>query len=450
MVHPTKSPSIFEYLDKKPTTCQSKALYQIEEFLSDGATHKVFVLRGSAGTGKTTLTKALVEYMNAQRICSFLLAPTGKAASILKAKSGVETSTIHHLVYMPIQLEDGRVYFSKRDNESDVRTVFIVDEASMVASVHASKGEFISENPLLDDLVRFVKQGHSENQIIFLGDNYQLKPVGEHISVALEAEEIYNKYGLSAKQMTLKEVVRQAEESPVLKLALQVKNLKDADKSAYAIVPPRLRNSSEALNYFLTYFDKNELDEVAMICKTNDQVFKWNKTIRKNLGLSGKTLSVGDVVMLRSAWISGEYSLVNGETGVVKSLIGVEEELEGFRFQDAEVTFKSASEEKVVLTKVLLDSLENSKGQMDSECMKMLKHNRMKHSTIYRQTQMAKDDPYMNAIKLNYGYAMTCHKAQGSEWKRILYNSEKLHHSDHAWLYTAITRASLEVKTWRY
>lgn len=448
MIHTAKYSSIFECLDKQPTACQSKALYQIEEFLSNADAQKIFVLRGSAGTGKTTITKAIVQYLNGLEICSYLMAPTGKASSILKEKSGVDTSTIHHLVYLPVQLEDGKVFFSERDNDANVRTVFIVDEASMIASVNASKGEFISEKPLLEDLIRYVKQGHSENQIIFLGDNYQLRPVGEQSSVALEAGELYNKYGLSSRQMTMKEVVRQAGESPVLKLALQVKSLKDVGGSIYTIRPPRLSNSAVALNYFLTYFDKNRLDEVVMICKSNDQVFEWNHTIRKSLDLHGKTLRVGDVVMLRSGWMDGHHSLVNGETGVVKTLVGEVEELEGFRFQDAEIIFRTGSDEKVVLTKVLLDSLENSKGQIDSECMKMLKHHRMKHNSVYRQTQMAKDDPYMNAIRLNYGYAVTCHKAQGSEWKRVLYDSKGLCPTDYAWLYTAVTRAREEVVTW--
>src|SRR5690606_17302162 len=130
----------------------------------------VFVLRGSAGTGKTTLMKTVVNYVNELGLCAELLAPTGKAASILKKKTQFPAHTIHHLIYMPSQLEDGRVLLNYKPNESDIRTVYIVDEASMLAAEQISKEDFISSKPLLTDFLNFVKEGNEKNQIIFLGD----------------------------------------------------------------------------------------------------------------------------------------------------------------------------------------------------------------------------------------------------------------------------------------
>lgn len=449
MIETTTYDSIFNGLEINPTVSQSKALYQIEEFLEDSE-QEVFVLRGSAGTGKTTITKVVVDYLKRQGACFYLLAPTGKAASILKEKTDYGAHTIHHLIYIPNSLDDGRVYFEFKENTSNVKTVYIVDESSMISSEKPSSGDFISNRPLLDDFITFVKQGNPENKILFLGDNYQLKPVKESESVAISAESLQRKYNLKTQQLTLNEVVRQAEDSPVLELALQIKKAKDYGSRIYDIRPPRLFGSNEALNYYLTYFDRDKLDEITLISKTNDHVLEWNQRIRKALGLSNKILSVGDVVMLRTTWMNGEDTIVNGEIGIVELLIGGVEELEGFQFQDAKIKFIQGGTEKRIKTKIILDLLESSYGQLDRDCIKMLKHNRMKHNPVYRQSKIAKDDSYMNAMKLSYGYAMTCHKAQGSEWKRILYNSQKLHPADHEWLYTAVTRAKEEVKTWRF
>lgn len=354
------------------------------------------------------------------------------------------------MIYIPHQLEDGSVYFEKRENVSGIRTVYIVDEASMVSAERPTSGEYKSDNPLLDDLINFVKQGHPDNQLIFLGDNYQLKPVNESESLALSAEMLHKKYNLTTQQVTLREVVRQAGGSPVLELATQIKNLKDKGGSIYLVPPPRLSGSTDALKYYLQYFNRENTDEIILISKTNDQVFYWNQKIREALGFKSQILEVGDAVMLRATWMNGGETVVNGEVGIVESLKGNMEERESFRFQDAIIKFKTGSSEKRVSTKIILDSLENPTGQLDHECMKMLKHDRMKYNSAYRQSQMAKDDSYMNAMRLSYGYTMTCHKAQGSEWKRVLYNSEKLHPADHEWLYTAVTRAKEEVKTWRF
>lgn len=449
MAEITTCDSIFNGLEIKPTASQSKALFEIEEFL-ENAREQVFVLRGSAGTGKTTITKAIVKYLEKMNTCVYLLAPTGKAASILKEKSEYEAQTIHQVIYIPHQLEDGSVYFEKRENVSGIRTVYIVDEASMISAERPTSGEYKSDNPLLDDLVNFVKQGHPDNQLIFLGDNYQLKPVNESESLALSAEMLHKKYNLSTRQVTLREVVRQTGGSPVLEIAMQIKESKDRSGSVYWIKPPSLPGSTEALNYYLRYFNRKNTDEIILISKTNDQVFYWNQKIREGLGFKPQTLGVGDVVMLRATWMNVGETVVNGEVGIIESLKGDIEEREGFRFQDVIIKFKAGSREKQVSTKIILDSLENPTGQLDHESMKLLKHDRMKHNSAYRQTQMAKDDSYMNAMRLSYAYAMTCHKAQGSEWRRVLYNSEKLHPADHEWLYTAVTRAKEEVRTWRF
>ncbi|MCP9755178.1 DUF2075 domain-containing protein [Lacihabitans sp. CCS-44] len=448
MANTSTSVSIFENISFKPTNSQAKALYELEEFIENASEDRVFILSGSAGTGKTTLTKAVVDYLNHLDLPVILLAPTGKAASILKSKSGLETQTIHQLVYHPEQLEDGRVKFNFKGNSSEVRTIYIVDEASMIPAKNASSGEYISTNPLLFDLMRFVFSGSPLNQIVFLGDAYQLTPVLEDESIALSAKRINEIFELTVKQVQLTEITRQAGDSPVLTLANQIKTARDNNISLYSLRPPRLASEALALDYYTTFFDCQHLDEIMMICKSNDQVQQWNRRIREKLGFGHFTLCVGDVVMLRSAWMDTTYQMVNGNMGVIASLSDNTEEIAGLKFKDAEIIFKNGEENIRINTKVFIDSLDNPTAKVDTESIKYLKNDRMIKNTVFRASQRAKDDLYMNAMKLSYGYALTGHKAQGSEWKRVLITPDKLHSNDHAWMYTAVTRAKNELFSW--
>ncbi|MCF8325649.1 MAG: ATP-binding domain-containing protein, partial [Leadbetterella sp.] len=235
---------------------------------------------------------------------------------------------------------------------------------------------------------------------------------------------------------------------PVLILANQIKTVRDNNVSLYSLKPPRLASEALALDYYTTFFDCQHLDEIMMICKSNDQVQQWNRRIREKLGFGHFSLCVGDVVMLRSAWMEANHQLVNGNMGVIASLSDNTEEIAGLRFKDAEIIFKNGEEKIRINTKVLLDSLDNATAKVDTGSIKYLKNHRMAKNTVYRASQRAKDDPYMYAMKLSYGYALTGNKAQGSEWKRVLFTPDKLHSTDHAWMYTAVTRARNEVFSW--
>jgi exodeoxyribonuclease-5 len=441
------STSIFDFLSITATKDQSKALYELEGFLQEPSENRAFVLTGSAGTGKTTLMKCLKDYLENIEIPFELLAPTAKAASILKRRTNWPAHTLHHLIYLPEQLEDGRVILNYRENETDGRTIYIVDEASMIQAENASSNEFISQRPLLIDLLNYVFSGNPENQIIFLGDTYQLNPVFEKQSPSLSAERLNSQFGLSAIQVTLREVVRQASDSPVLRLANQIKNLKDTNRSLYSLRPERLSSESQAIAYFLTYFDIENLEEIVMICKSNEQVEDMNHKIREGLSFGNRILAVGDAVMLRANWMKGGIQLVNGETGVIRSISTDIESRAGLKFTEAEIEFETDGEKRRIKSKIFIDSLTNPKGQISGEDLKNLKGDRMRFNAQYRQSQMAKDDEYMNAMRLSYAYAITCHKAQGSEWERVIF-SPKIRPVDYEHLYTAITRAKNEVVTW--
>ena len=164
------TPSIFDTFVFEPTECQSKALFLIEEFIQKPQTESAFVLRGSAGTGKTSLMQAVVQYLKTIGVNYVLLAPTGKAVKVLSKRVADFASTVHSQIYIPEELKDEKIKFNFRSNESEVRTIFIVDEASMLRAKNLSSEDFNTPNSILDDLIRFIKGGNSENQVIFIGD----------------------------------------------------------------------------------------------------------------------------------------------------------------------------------------------------------------------------------------------------------------------------------------
>lgn len=442
----TTTASIFDSFSQQATECQSKALFLIEEFLQDPLNKQIFVLRGSAGTGKTSLMQAVVKYLKSIELGFVLLAPTGKAVKVLSKRANDIASTIHYQIYSSEELADGTIKFNYQPNTNSGRTVFIVDEASMLqAKREEDTKDFVTPNPILFDLVRHIKEGNPQNQIIFIGDTYQLPPVNENDSVALSARHLYETFDMPAQQTTLKEVVRQTNDSPVLKLANEIKARKDAAKDLRYISLGRLTNEQTSIRYFLQNFDRKKLENVIFIAQSNKDVQRLNTEIRDALGLNNHTLSEGDVVMLNRNWKGKSKAASKGDIGVVMEVGKVIEKKGNFSFVDAVIDFEG----NMIDSKILINTLVSEKGEVDKDEMKLLKGDRMRFNDEYRNSEKASDDPYMSAMHLRYGYAITCHKAQGSEWNKVLI-APKFHLLNHRWLYTAVTRAKSEVRSWWY
>ncbi|MCU0327039.1 MAG: AAA family ATPase [Spirosomaceae bacterium] len=434
--------SIFDAFVHQPTGCQSKALYMIEEFLEKPQQCKAFVLRGSAGTGKTSLMQAVVKYLEKNNIQYVLLAPTAKAAKVLSKRTDDFADTIHSAIYKPEELADGTIKFNYESNNSQIRTVFVVDEASMLPAERQQQDDFLTPNPILVDLMRFIKEGNTHNQVIFIGDTYQLPPVDEKTSVARLLSE---KFEIDTKQTTLKEVKRQASGSPILDLAIDIKHRHDTNYSLSRIPLKRLKNEDYGLNFFIQNFDRDNLQNIICITQSNEKVMDLNHKIRRRLYLDGQTLSKGDVVMAHRSWAGKEQSISKGDMGIVLEVGYKTDERCSLRFMNATIDFDGV----IIHTKVLIDTLISPKGDIDKEKLKDLKHDRMTKNPTYRASEKPSDDEYMGAIHLRYGYAITCHKAQGSEWKKVLIEPQ-FHLGNHRWLYTAVTRASKEVWSWWY
>lgn len=437
--------SIFEQISIHPSEDQAKALYRIEEFLSNPFDKKAFVLRGSAGTGKTTMMKIVVEYLKKMESNFILLAPTAKAVKVLSNRTKEIAQTIHSLIYLAEELEDGRVKFHTKHNENDSKTVYIIDEASMLPSEKSQNEDFIAPNPLLTDLISFIKEGNTENQMIFIGDIYQLPPFAETESVALSARRLNEKYNISTEQTTLTKVLRQAENSPVLRLANEIKIRKDTNKDLRYISLQRKQSESDAISEYLSIFDKSKHEKAVFIAMSNIRVQELNFRIRERLGLIHNTLSVGDVVMMHQNWIGKMQNIAKGEVGIVIELSVNTEVVADLIFVDAIIDFEG----KKVKAKILIDTLLSEKGEINGEMIKALKGDRMRKNENYRKTQKASDDSFMGAMHLRYGYAITCNKAQGSEWETVFIDP-KFHPTNHKWLYTAVTRAVKDVYSWWY
>ena len=441
----TATNTIFDSFVHQPTECQSKALYMIEEFLETPQSCKAFILRGSAGTGKTSLMQAVVSYLKNIDLHFVLLAPTSRASKILANRANDSASTIHHQIYISQELPDGKINFSYRLNDSNIRTIFIVDEASMLSAEYQHQEDFITPNAVLHDLLRHIKEGNDENQVIFIGDTYQLPPVNEAESTALSARLLNAKFDISTTQTTLKQVMRQAENSPILKLANEIKIRKDEAKPLKYIALNRLKDEQHGIQYFLQNFDAENLQNVICITNSNKKVQELNHKIREALGLNAQSLMKGDVVMVHQNYVGKSADISKGDMGVVLEVGLHTETIKDLTFIDVQIEFEGT----IISTKVLVNCLLSEKGEVNSEAIKALKNDRMAKNTIYRSSEKASDDPYMSAMHLRYGYAITCHKAQGSEWKKVLIEP-KFHLGDQSWLYTAVTRASEAVYSWWY
>ena len=270
-------------------------------------------------------------------------------------------------------------------------------------------------------------------------------PVNETKSTALSARLLNAKFDISTTQTTLKQVMRQAENSPILRLANEIKVKKDEAKPLKYIALNRLKDEQRGIQYFIQHFDRENLQKVICITNTNKKVQELNDKIRKALGLNAQSLMKGDVVTVHQNYVGKLADISKGDMGVVLEVGSHSEVIKDLTFIDVQIDFEGT----VISTKVLVNCLLSEKGEVNGEAIKALKNDRMAKNSIYRSSEKASDDPYMSAMHLRYGYAITCHKAQGSEWKKVLIEP-KFHLSDQSWLYTAVTRASETVYSWWY
>ena len=451
-----------------PTQEQAHALEVFAEFLTDRDPHAVMILRGSAGTGKTTLSGAIVRTLKEIRQKVMLLAPTGRAAKVFSLNSGSPAYTIHRRIYREKSFSGVEGQFNLNDNLY-TDTLFMIDEASMIANMGLG-GMSFGSGCLLDDLVHFVYQGRND-RLLLIGDKAQLPPVGEEESPALHAAMLEG-YGLKVYECDLNEVLRQSEESGILYNATMIRQMITHDDitqlpkihfAGYSDIKPM--PGAELIEALADSYHHVGLDDTIVVTRSNKRANIFNQGIRNMVLDREEELSQGDILMIvknNYYWMEEERKsnnklqsneipafLANGDRAKVLK-VRRRIDLYGFRFATLLLQFPDYGNYELEAT-VLLDTLTSEAPALTHEQQEQLFH---QIEEDYQDIPLKADrmkairqDQFFNALQVKFAYAVTCHKAQGGQWAHVYvdqgYMTDDMLNPDYIhWLYTAFTRAT--------
>ena len=434
-----------------PTSEQKVALLALQEFVKEDNQQDFFILCGAAGTGKTSITSALIGYLNAHEIDYAIAAPTGRAARILGRKTKSMSGTIHSKIYtIESDKNTGSVKFKLRPNRNKDFSIFIIDEASMLSSISdKSAGMFSADDSLLNHVREYIKQGNSKNKVIFLGDKNQLPPINEVESKALNPGYLVSNFGWTGSFHYLTEVKRQQDGSYILKNAIELRKAIDNNCFAHPCINAyRHKNTFVAARQFANQFTLDDSDKAIAIGVSHKANKIFNDEVRKHL-FNGKTPLVmpGDLMLVTQNWKTNDHVLFNGDHVIVEEvMLDKTEELAGLHFAPIRLRAKGLDDsEEIIEDYMILDILVGDRPELDSIAEKNLRAERFRKNKQYSESSRSEDDKYIGALRLAYGYAITCHKAQGGEWDKVFINTFGV--KDLRWTYTAVTRAkeNLEV-----
>jgi len=449
---------LIKYFPFAPTEGQKEFFLKMDRFFEKGGveTH-AFILKGFAGTGKTSLISALVKTLPRLKVKSMLLAPTGRAAKVMGNYSQKSAFTIHKIIYRPKDQigEMGSGFDLAKNYYKD--TLFIVDEASMLAD------EIIGGRSLLRDLIHFVFQD-SSNRLLLVGDTAQLPPVGSSQSPALDVDYFIRHQRLKVDSIEITEVMRQELESGILFNATNLRNQIQSKQPEITFRTTGFKDffkmTGERLEDGLRYaYNKYGTENTAIITRSNKAAVQYNHYIRRTIHFYDDEISAGDLLMI----VKNNYTymaesdkvnfLANGDfVEVVK--IRSFEEMYGLRFATLELRLLDYPDEPFFEAKVIMDTLYSSGPSLSNE----------EYRALYRQVsedyadiantaermELIKKDPYLSALQVKFAYALTCHKSQGGQWDAVFvdqgYLTDDMVNADYIrWLYTAVTRAKKEL-----
>eukprot|EP00388_Colpodella_angusta_P001163 GDKJ01003837.1.p1 GENE.GDKJ01003837.1~~GDKJ01003837.1.p1 ORF type:complete len:483 (+),score=4.54 GDKJ01003837.1:1029-2477(+) len=451
-----------------PTAEQLIFCAKAAAFLMQPLTHKCFVLRGYAGTGKTTSVAALVKALPKFKLRVVLLAPTGRAAKVISSYTNRTALTIHKKIYRKRVAASLDMAFQLAPNLAE-HTLFIVDEASMIADEWNPQ----SGSSFLKDLIEFVYQpaptGKDKNcSLLFVGDTAQLPPVGSTESPALNEKYLRDNFGLNVSAVELKEVVRQEKKSGILANATMLRKLINTYQPAQKKMPQFLTKGYkdifsmtgvklvEGLEYA---YGKFGIENTLVVCRSNKSANVYNNQIRSRLLYRDEELSGGDQIMVvrnNYFWLPDNAEtafIANGDMARVVRMRR-EEERYGLRFAEVHLDFLDYPDMGTIACKVILDTLQVETPNLPYEKSKQLFEGLMldyEHLNSKREKMEAiKADPYYNALQIKFSYAVTCHKAQGGQWDAVFvdqgYLTDEMIDLDFLrWLYTGLTRAKREL-----
>ena len=438
-----------------PTEGQATVLRHLAAFLLSEKQNPTYILKGYAGTGKTTLVTTLVKTLPEIGMDYVLIAPTGRAAKVLGGYTQRYASTIHKKIYQVMAYPDGSMRMVRAQNKHK-NTLFIVDEASMIGEEH----EFGARS-LLDDLLAYIFSGE-RCRLLLIGDTAQLPPVGNDESPALDIDYLQSQFPLTIATYELTEVKRQALQSGILSNATHLRNLLLDNQMEYTLPLFDLnfddthRIDPETFEELLyRAFDANEGNDAVVICKSNKRANLFNQAVRSRiLNIEGE-IATGDRLMIvknNYFWANGnkEISFIaNGDMAEIRKIARYEE-IYGFRFADVELSFPDYPDVPNLDVKIILDTLNSDGASLSEEESTRLRQSieadYMDIPNRRERYKAMKQNPWFNALQVKFAYALTCHKTQGGQWKNVFVDSslnlkEALEKEDLRWLYTALTRA---------
>jgi exodeoxyribonuclease-5 len=440
------------------TDSQKFWLESIVDFLYTPDKNVLYLLKGYAGTGKSTLIGHLVKLISMANYKAVLMAPTGRAAKVIANYSGKKAFTIHKQIYFTKAEKGSGVQFVLKPNKYS-NTLFIVDEASMIGDDRQS-AKLFENGSLLDDLMQYVDAG-TNCKLLLVGDPAQLPPVHLTISPALDGEYLENKFNKEVTEWELKEVVRQQKDSGILGNATQLRlqmNEEHLDSFLFDLSiandVQRLQDGNEILELLDDALRNGGLEETVFIVRSNKRANLYNQQIRGRILFLEADLSVGDQLMVvknNYFWLEPESDpgfIANGDLVKVLRILS-HHELYNFKFAKVEVQLVDYPDEKPFETVVLLDTLSSESPSLTYEegnqLYQSVQEDYQHLSSKYKRFLAVKNNPYFNALQVKYSYAITCHKSQGGQWKNVFIEQPYLPDgpdlSYFRWLYTALTRA---------
>ena len=441
----------------KPTNEQDRALESLADFIIDTNKDRLFMLRGYAGTGKTTLISTIVKSISNLKMSCVLLAPTGRAAKVISNYSNKQAATIHREIYYPKSQGNGGVQFTLKQNKHR-NALFVVDEASMIPDVAADNKMFGGNGSLLDDLIEYVYSGVN-CKLMIIGDTAQLPPVKLDVSPALDSQLIEQRYLKEVTEIELDEVKRQSENSGILLNATGIRNhiLHQEFDFKFDVENftdiNRLIDGYEILDAINSAYDFHGHEETAIIVRSNKRANLYNQQIRSRILFNENELSPGDYLMVvknNYHWLepsSDAGFIANGDIVEVLEIFGFKN-IYGFHFAEVKVRMVDYPKMKEFETVLLMDTLTSETPSLTyDESNKLYQEVRMDYLKLpkYKQYKEIKENPFFNALQVKFSYAITCHKSQGGQWENVIVEQPYLPEGPNKgylrWLYTAITRA---------
>ena len=442
----------------QPTVKQNLFFQKIADFLIATSNDEIFVLKGYAGTGKTTIISTVINHLEAINMKCVLLAPTGRAAKVISNYSGKPAYTIHKRIYFPKKSKSGGVSFTLQQNKFK-DTIFIVDESSMISDT-SQDSKLYENGSLLDDLFFYVEAGKN-CKLLLVGDTAQLPPVNMTISPALDINTLSLHYQKNVQHIELDEVMRQAETSGILYNATQLRELLDShfidtfqfNLSGFKDIV-RLQDGYDIQDAIQGAYDNYGLEDTVFIVRSNKRANQYNQQIRTSILSKENELSTGDYLMVvknNYFWLKEESEagfIANGDIVEILEIRKIQE-LYGFKFATVKIRMVDYPNQAPFDTILMLDTITSESPSLTYEQSNQLYQEVLldyeDERQQYKKLQKVKENEYFNALQVKFSYAITCHKSQGGQWKTVFVEQPYLPDGidvDYVrWLYTAITRA---------